>query len=178
VIGAVILGRVGDTSRFHSLAAARAFTGLVPTLDSSGMNGRHGGPSKRGDALLRESLFLAANQARRLDPTLAAKYHRLMVDAGKHHTSAQCHIAATLITRVVSCWRARTPYQLRDVDGTPLTAAQGREIIASRYTVPAELRASRTTTATGRRSKESQRAPSTAPSTRHHNPVRRSSCRL
>ncbi|MBA2698519.1 MAG: IS110 family transposase [Nocardioidaceae bacterium] len=76
VIGAVILGRIGDTSRFHLLAAARAFTGLVPTLDASGTTGHHGGLSKRGDALLREALFLAANQARRLDPTLAAKYRR------------------------------------------------------------------------------------------------------
>lgn len=164
VIGAVILGRVGDASRFHSLAAARAFTGLVPTLDSSGTNGRHGGPSKRGDALLREALFMAANHARRADPTLAAKYHRLMVDAGKHHTSAQCHIAATLITRIVSCWRAQIPYQLRDIDGTPVNPAQAREIIANNYTVPERLRQQRTRTATGRRSKESHSAPSTDPS--------------
>jgi hypothetical protein len=27
----------------------------------------------------------------RLDPTLAGKYHRLMVDNGKHHNSALCH---------------------------------------------------------------------------------------
>ena len=28
---------------------------------------------------VREALFMAANQARRIDPTLAARYHRLMV---------------------------------------------------------------------------------------------------
>jgi len=50
VTGAVILGRLGDISRFHSLAAVRAY-GLVPSLDASGINGRHGGPTKRGDAL-------------------------------------------------------------------------------------------------------------------------------
>lgn len=61
---------------------------------------------------------MAADQARRLDPGLAAKYHRLMVTAGKHHTSALCHIAAALLTRTVACWRNRQPYQLRNLDGT------------------------------------------------------------
>jgi hypothetical protein len=56
VTGAVILGRLGDASRFSSLAAARSFSGLVPSLNASGVSGRHGSPTKRGDALLREAL--------------------------------------------------------------------------------------------------------------------------
>jgi transposase len=96
ITAAAILGRLGDPNRFTSLAGARAFTGLVPLLDASGLNDRHGGPTKRGDAVLRQALFMAAGQARRIDPTLAAKYHRLMTDAGKHHNSALCHIATTL----------------------------------------------------------------------------------
>lgn len=167
ITGAVILGRLGDASRFRSLAAVRAFSGLVPSLDSSGVSGRHGGPTKRGDHLLREALFMSANQARRLDPTLAAKYHRLMVDEGKHHNSALCHIATTLLTRVVACWRAQTPYQIRDVDGRPITAHQARATISEHYTIPHEIRRSRATTGTGRRSKESHSAPSTDPSNSH-----------
>ena len=167
ITGAVILGRLGDASRFQSLAAARAFSGLVPSLDSSGVSGRHGGPTKRGDHLLREALFMSANQARRLDPTLAAKYHRLMVEAGKHHNSALCHIATTLLTRVVACWRAQTPYEIRDVDGRALTRQEARAIIGERYTIPDKIRQSRTSTGTGRRSKESLRAPSTGPSNGH-----------
>jgi hypothetical protein len=146
------------------LAAARSFSGLVPSLDSSGISGRHGGPTKRGDALLREALFISANQARRLDPTLAAKYHRLMVETGKHHNSALCHIATALLTRVVACWKNQTPYQLHDIDGRSVTAAEARAIIAERYQIPEHIRRARTTTGTGRRSKESQRAPSTGPS--------------
>ena len=118
ITAAAILGRLGDPNRFTSLAGARAFTGLVPILDASGLNGRHGGPTKRGDAVLRQALFMAAGQARRIDPTLAAKYHRLMIEAGKHHNSALCHIATTLLTRIIACWRAGQPYLLRDVDGT------------------------------------------------------------
>ena len=167
ITGAVILGRLGDASRFQSLAAARAFSGLVPSLDASGISGRHGGPTKRGDALLREALFISANQARRLDPTLAAKYHRLMVETGKHHNSALCHIATTLLTRVVACWRNQTPYQLRDIDGRVVDGSQARAIITQLYQIPDHIRRARATTGTGRRSKESQRAPSTGPSNTH-----------
>jgi transposase len=164
ITSAMILGRLGDPTRFTSLAAVRAYSGLVPSLNASGTSGRHGGPTKRGDAHLRHALFIAAHHARRLDPTLAAKYHRLMTQAGKHHTSALCHIATTLLTRIAACWRNGTPYQLRDVDGHEITAEQARAIIAERYTVPPELRSARNHTGTGRRNKESQGAPSTGPS--------------
>ena len=141
----------------------------MPTLDASGVNGRHGGPTKRGDAVLRQALFMAAGQARRIDPTLAARYHRLMTDAGKHHNSALCHIATTLLTRIIACWRAGQPYQLRDVDGSAVTVEQARQIIAERYAISKDLRARRRTTDTGtdRRNKRSPSAPSTGPSTTH-----------
>jgi transposase len=35
ITAVAILGRLGDPTRFTSLAGARAFTGLVPTLDAS-----------------------------------------------------------------------------------------------------------------------------------------------
>jgi transposase len=170
ITAAVIAGRLGDPTRFTSLAAVRSFTGMVPALDASGASGRHGGPTKRGDALLRQALFMAADAARRRDPTLAAKYHRLMVQAGKHHNSALCHIAMTLLNRIVACWRNSQPYVLRDTDGREITPHQARTIIAERYQIGAELRAQRRTThGTDRRSKESHRAPSTGPSNTHAN---------
>jgi Transposase IS116/IS110/IS902 family len=140
----------------------------VPLLDASGLNDRHGAPTKRGDPVLRQALFMAAGQARRIDPTLAAKYHRLITGAGKHHNSALCHIATTLLTRIIACWRGGQPYQLRDVDGTPVTIDQARAIITERYAIPKDLRARRRTTdttRTDRRNKESPSAPSTGPST-------------
>jgi transposase len=166
-IGAAqILARLGDPARFRSLAGARSFTGLVPALTASGTSGRHGPPTKSGDAPLREALFMAASQARRIDPTLAARYHRLMVHQGKHHTSAVCAISPVLLTRLIACWRAGTPYQIRDTDGTPLTLAQGRAIIAQRYRVSPELRAQRRTshtkTGASRRHQESPGAPTPA----------------
>ena len=165
VTAAVIAGRVGDPSRFTSLAAVRSYSGLVPSLTSSGTSGSHGGPTKRGDALLRGALFSAADQARKIDPQIAATYHRLMVTVGKHHTSATCTIAATLLTRAVACWRAGTPYVVRDTDGTELSRAEGRAVVTERFVIPRDIRAARSKrNGTGRRSKESRSAPSTGPS--------------
>ena len=174
ITGAQILGRLGDPNRFRSLAGVRSFSGLVPSLDASGVGGRHGGPTRAGDASLREAIFIAADHARRIDPTLAARYHRLMVTAGKHHHSALCHVATALLTRIVACWRRGERYVIRDCDGRPVSVAEGRRIVAERYTVPAELRRSRRSGGgprsrqrTGRRSQESQRAPTPSPSGRH-----------
>jgi transposase len=61
VNGAQIPARLGDPARFQSLAGARSFSGLVPALSASGTSGRHGPPTKAGDASLREALFLAAD---------------------------------------------------------------------------------------------------------------------
>jgi hypothetical protein len=137
-------------------------------LDASGLNGRHGGPTKRGDAVLREALFMAAGQA---PPNRPHPGHQISPPHGRggqtHHNSALCHSATTLLTRIIACWRAGQPYMLRDVDGTPVTTEQARAIIAERYAIPKDLRARRrTTTDTGtdRRNKESLSAPSAGPS--------------
>jgi transposase len=50
ILGAQILGRLGDPNPFRSLAGVRSFSGLVPSLDASGISGHHGPPTKRGDA--------------------------------------------------------------------------------------------------------------------------------
>jgi transposase len=172
IIGAQLLGRLGDPNRFRSLAGVRSFSGLVPRLDASGIAGQHRGPTKRGDASLREAMFLAADHARRIDPSLAARYHRLIVTAGKHHNSALCHIAPALLTRIVACWRRGEPYIIRDLEGRPITAAEGRRIVSQHYLISSQLREDRrsistcysTPERTSRRSKESQSAPSTGPS--------------
>ncbi|CAN5395787.1 hypothetical protein BH23ACT6_BH23ACT6_20720 [soil metagenome] len=138
-----IAGRLGDANRFANLAAVRSFAGLVPHQDSSGQASRAGGPTKAGDACLREALFIAADHARKIDPTLAARYHRLMVQNSKHHNSAVCTLAGVLLTRIAACLRNNTHYQLRNNDGTPITEQQGRAIITQRYTIPPETRAAR-----------------------------------
>ncbi len=143
ILAGQILGRLGDATRFTSLSAARSFSGLVPRRNASGLTDQAGGPTKRGDACLRAALFQAADRARKVDPQLAARYKRLMCDTGRHHNSATCTIAAVLLTRIVSCLRNGTHYELRDLDGTPITPDQGRAIVAEGYQIPPEVRAAR-----------------------------------
>ncbi len=154
-----IAGRLGDATRFANLAAIRSFAGLVPHQDDSGQTSRAGGPTKAGDACLREALFIAADHARKIDPTLAARYHRLMIDSGKHHNSAVCTLAGVLLIRIAACLRNGIPYQLRDTDGRPITEQQGRVIVAERYTIPARTRAARRqVTVTTRHPRRNERA--------------------
>lgn len=132
VISAVIAGRIGDPHRFTSLAAIRAYTGLVPKVSQSGVSKVESSITKAGDPLLREMLYTAADQARKVDPQIAAKYQRLMT-GDRHHDSAICHLATMMITRIATCMRTGQPYTLRDVDGTPITEAEGRAIVKQRY---------------------------------------------
>jgi transposase len=156
VLAPMILGRLGDPNRFHDLAAVRKYTGLIPKVEQSGVSDKRPGITKAGDPVLRYALFLAAEQARRVDPTLTARYQRLRAD-GKHHNSALCTLATVLVTRIAACWRQGTSYQLRDLDGRPITAEQGRAVCAALKPTPLS--------GTGRRNQESQSAPTTDPST-------------
>lgn len=165
-----ILGRTGDLNRFTSLAGIRAFTGLVPKIDQSGIEDHNKGPTKHGDPGLRQTLFLAAELARKVDPTLAARYHRLYVDQGKHHNSAICTLAAVLMTRIAACWRNGQLYELRDIDGRLITVEQGRRICAERYRIDPATRAARRNATTAKKpqrvsrdKKKSQSAPVTSP---------------
>jgi transposase len=168
---ATILAGLGDPDRFTTLAGIRSFTGLVPKLDESGTSSRHGPPTKAGDPALREALFNAADRARKTDPTLAARYQRLITQNGKHHNSALCTLAAVLVTRLAASWRTRTPYQLHDTDGRPITEAEGRTICATQYQVSdadraknrSQRAAQRLKKTTGRRNKESHSAPAASP---------------
>ena len=103
VLSAAILGNAGDFNRFANLAGVRSFTGFVPKIDQSGLVAGHKGITKAGDAGLRQALYLAADHARPIDPTLAQRYYRLVMVAGKHHNSALCSVSAVLITRIAAC---------------------------------------------------------------------------
>lgn len=170
VISAVIAGRIGDPHRFTSLAAIRAYSGLVPKVNQSGVGETHGGITKAGDPLLREMMFMAADHARLVDPQLAAKYVRLMA-GDRHRDSAICHLAADLLTRIAACMRTGRPYVIRDVDGRELTPAEGKAIVKSTYKVDPKRRDNaahkrlreRRKQATGRESQKSQSAPTPRP---------------
>lgn len=169
-----IYARLGDARRFKDLSAVRSFAGLTPRISQSGtMNAEHG-LTKAGDPLLREAAFQAADHARRIDPQLAAKYKRLM-EHGSHHNSALCHIAATLLTRIAACLRTDQPYVIRDINGTAITADEGRHIVQHHHKIDPAIRAANRQqrlsqtqkTRTGRESQESPSAPTSQPA-KHH----------
>ncbi len=143
VLSAAILANAGDFNRFANLAGVRSFTGFVPKIDQSGLVAGHKGITKAGDAGLRQALYMAAEHARRVDPTLAQRYHRLVMVEGKHHNSAICSVAAVLITRIAACWRKGELYQLRDEGGDTITEAQGRASCRDRFKIDPKVRASR-----------------------------------
>ena len=169
-ISAVIAGRLGDPHRFTSLAAIRAYSGLVPKVSQSGVGKVESNITKAGDPLLREMLFAAADQARKVDPQIAAKYQRLMA-GDRHHNSAVCHLATQYLTRIATCMRNGERYVLRDVDGTPITEAEGRAIVKARYQLQPRRRDNvrhkrmreRRKQAAGQESQESQSAPTSQP---------------
>ena len=121
------LGQRGDFNRFANLAGVRSFTGFVPKIDQSGLVAGHKGITKAGDAGLRQALYMAADHARHIDPTLAQRYYRLVMVEGKHHNSALCSVSAVLITRIAACWRKGELYELRDEDGEEITEAEGKQ---------------------------------------------------
>ncbi len=169
-ISAVIAGRIGNPHRFHSLAAIRAYTGLIPKVSQSGVSKVESTITKAGDPLLREMVFKAADNARKVDPQLAAKYQRLM-SGDRHHSSAICHLATAYLTRIATCMRNAQPYVLRDVDGTVITEAEGRAIVKERYQLEPRRRDNlrhkrmreRRKQAAGRKSQKSQSAPTSRP---------------
>lgn len=174
VTSGIIAGRLGDPHRFHSLAAIRAYSGLVPKLSQSGQALHQSGLTKAGDPLLREALYAAADQARKTDPQLAAKYKRLM-STERHHESALCHIATTLLTRIATCWRTHQPYTIRDTDGRIITAEEGRQIVRQHHQIDKQLRAKAADTRlsqrqkgrTSREQQESHSAPASRPVNTH-----------
>lgn len=137
----LVVAAVGRAHRFGSAAAFRSFTGLAPRASETGETDRKGqAMSKAGPSRLRAQLLRSAETARILDPQLAAIYHAQMTERGATHLKALCVVAANLAERTWIVLARGTPYVVRDTDGTPVTRAEARAIVAERYTVPEEVR--------------------------------------
>jgi hypothetical protein len=91
--------------------------------------------------VLRLAFYQAGNAARRVDPQLAAIYHRLMVTCGHCHTQATVAVARKLVERTWTVLDRGQPYQLRDPDGQPITAWAAKMLITEQFTVPDTVRA-------------------------------------
>lgn len=140
----MILGVLHEAGRFANLHRLRGFCGLFPRTTSSGGADQPGQRiTQSGNNRIKRAFYLAADAARRVDPQLAAVYWRLMVGKGHHHKQALCAVATRLVNRVGTVLRTNKAYELRDTNGSPITVAQGKAIIAERFTIPAEIRNAR-----------------------------------
>lgn len=138
---AVYVFFVADVERFVLQKAFRGWSGMVPKSDQSGEAEKKGlRLTKAGPDLVKHYAYMNAEVARQWDPQIAAVYHDQMLNKGKHHSQAVCHCATHLLDRVRAVLRDDRPYELRDVDGTPLTWEEARDIITERYHVPEEVR--------------------------------------
>jgi transposase len=139
--GPALVATMGEAQRFATAGRFRSFTGLAPKASETGQTDRKGQPiSKAGNRLLRTTLVRAADTARRQDPQLARSYWIQMVQRGKDHLGALCVVAAHLAERAWRVMDRGTPYVVCDTDGTPVTPAQAKAIIAQHWTVPEEVR--------------------------------------
>jgi transposase len=93
VLGAAILGEIGDIHRFDHPSKLVAFAGLdVKVVQSGEFTGTQGKMSKRGSPYLRRAIWLAANVAAFSDPTMS-EYYQSLRKRGKHHLVAVSGVA-------------------------------------------------------------------------------------
>jgi len=112
---------------FQSAKQAASYVGLAPSNWSSGTVIQPGRAiTKEGPAVLRLAFYQAGNAVRRVDPQLAAIYHRLMVTRGHCHTQATVAVARKLVERTWTVLDRGQPYQLRDPTDNPSPPEQPR----------------------------------------------------
>lgn len=139
--GPSLVAALGRPGRFPNGRHVRSFSGLTPRSSETGESERKGQPiSKAGPPRFRTTLVLAADNARKIDPQLARIYYVQMTERGACHTKALCVVAANLAERALTVLKRGTPYELRDVDGRPVTVEEARDIVAEHWTVPEEVR--------------------------------------
>ena len=92
---------------------------------------------------MRWALFQAGQIGRSHDPQLACIYYREMVHNGKNHMQAMGAVMSHLSARVLAVLREDKPYDLRDMDGRPVSREEAKKIILAKYQVPEEIRRER-----------------------------------
>jgi transposase len=132
---------ISQPKRFGSLREHRGWSGMVPNSKQSADSQAKGLKiSQAGPRLIKKFSYLDAETARKYDPQIAALYYDQMVRKGKHHMQAICACATHLLDRVWVVYGEDRPYELRDVDGTPIRKDQAVALIQQRYQVPEEVR--------------------------------------
>lgn len=138
---AVYASFIGNPERFADGSHFRSWSGMIPSSKQSGESEAQGlRITQAGPDLVKKFAYVDAETARQYDPQLAALYYNQMVRHGKHHRQAVCACATHLLDRIWVILSENRPYELRDVDGRPVSGPEAQRIVAERYTVPDEVR--------------------------------------
>jgi len=140
----IFLATVGDPARFHNQSAFANWEGVVPgARQSSDVQAKGLRMTKAGPSIMRMALYQAGDIGRRWDPQLAAVYHREMVYQGKNHRQAMGAVMSHLGARVLRVLKEDSPYELRDIEGNPISKDEARRLILSKYHVSEDIRRER-----------------------------------
>ncbi|MFS8541641.1 MAG: IS110 family transposase, partial [Tissierellales bacterium] len=110
VLGAIIIGEIGDICRFEKASQLVAYAGLDVAVRQSGdFEGTKTKISKRGSPYLRRAIWLAATVAAFKDPALSLYYQSLRA-RGKHHLTAIGAVARKMCNIIFAVLRDNKPY--------------------------------------------------------------------
>lgn len=110
ILGASILGEIGDISRFEKASQLVAFAGLDVAINQSGeFTGTEMKITKRGSPYLRRSIWMAATVACFKDPALSV-YYKKLIDRGKKHLTAVGAVARKMCNIIFSVLKNKKPY--------------------------------------------------------------------
>ena len=113
VLGATILGEIGDILKFSTPKKLVAYAGIDASVSKSGeYEATHNVMSKRGSPYLRKALFQAALIASRCDPVFKAFYDKKRAE-GKHHLTAICALSRKLCYIIHAILTKNEPYEIR-----------------------------------------------------------------
>ena len=111
ILGAIILGEIGDIHRFDAPNKLVAFAGLDVRVTQSGeFTGTRQKISKRGSPYLRRTIWLAASRAAFCDPILSEYYQSLRA-RGKHHLTAIGAVSRKLCNIIFAILSENRPYE-------------------------------------------------------------------
>ena len=113
VTAAVILGEIGDISRFSNASKLAAYAGIDASVSQSGeYQSSSSKMSKRGSPYLRKALFNTALIAAFHDPVFSAFYQKKR-NEGKHHLTAIGAVARKLCNTIFAVLKYNTSYEVQ-----------------------------------------------------------------
>ena len=113
ISAAIIIGEVGDFSRFGSADKVLAYAGMAPTIYQSGMyTNNRCKMEKRGSKSLRSAIFLATRMVCNNNEEYYRYLHKKIAE-GKHYFVAISHAARRLIRLIYALETEHRPYEMR-----------------------------------------------------------------